>query len=301
MNPVVHLERLPHDRRIAAQAVHPEPVAQHQHRLGAWLVLAGAEGASSQRAHAEHVEEVGRDDAGLHPAGLPLPEENEGHGVVLDERLHGPAPLPVVGQLQGRELRVDHPAEGRRLAEIDEALPVLVGQRPQQHAADHAEDRGVGADAEREGQHGDEREAGALAERAEGEAEVVQQTGHEGSPGALARPAGGDGAAFGGDGGEIAEGPGARRAGPPAAPCRRPSAPGRACRGGSAARCRPRGRCRRSGRAGGRGGACDLRPAPRRAPRSPRGRRRASARPRCGAGAGLRGSGGSTWPHDRSR
>ena len=80
------------------------------------------------------------------------------------------APLPVVGQLQGRELGVGHAAEGRRLAEVHQALPVLVGQRPQQDAADHAEDRGVGADAERQGEHGDKGEAGALAERAQAEA-----------------------------------------------------------------------------------------------------------------------------------
>ena len=288
MNPVVHLESLPHDRRIAAQAVHPEPIAQHQHRLGARLVLAGAEGAASQRAHAEHVEEVRGDDAGLDPAGLALPQENEGHGVVLDQRLHGAAPLPVVGQLQGRELGVDHAAERRRLAEVHQALPVLVGQRPQQDAADHAEDRGVGADAERQGEHGDEGEAGALAERAQGEAEVVQQTGHEGSPGARARTAGGDGAAFGGDGGDIAEG----------------------LERGQPGRLRPHAGVHQllrahveveaqlavdlAGDVGGAAGQAEEaahgpRPAPRRAPCSPRGRRRASARPRCGAGAGLRG------------
>ena len=36
------------------------------------------------------------------------------------------------------------------LADVDQAILVAVDQRPQQHAADDAEDRGVGADAERE-------------------------------------------------------------------------------------------------------------------------------------------------------
>ncbi len=42
-----------------------------------------------------------------------------------------------------------------------------VRQALEQHAADHAEDRGVGADAERQGQHGDQREARPLGQHAQ--------------------------------------------------------------------------------------------------------------------------------------
>ena len=42
-----------------------------------------------------------------------------------------------------------------RLPQVDQAVAVAVRQRLEQHAADDAEDRGVGADAEREGEHDD--------------------------------------------------------------------------------------------------------------------------------------------------
>jgi hypothetical protein len=162
VDPVVHLESPAHDVRVAAETVLPEPVAEHQHGLGAGLVLTGAEPAPEQRPHPEDLEIIGRDHAGLHPAGLAPAEENERHGVVLDQGLKRAAPLTVVGELRHREPRVVHPAEGRGLPEVDQALSVLVRQRTQQHAADHAEHGRVGADAERQGQHRDQGEAGAL-------------------------------------------------------------------------------------------------------------------------------------------
>ena len=39
---------------------------------------------------------------------------------------------------------------GRALADVDQAIFVAIDERTEQHAADDAEDRGVGADAERE-------------------------------------------------------------------------------------------------------------------------------------------------------
>src|SRR5476649_2368772 len=44
---------------------------------------------------------------------------------------------------------------GPALANLDEAVGVLVGERPEEDGVDDAEDRGVGADANRDGQNGD--------------------------------------------------------------------------------------------------------------------------------------------------
>ena len=52
--------------------------------------------------------------------------------------------------LGDRERGVLHADPGRALADVDQAVLVAIGQRPQQHAPDHGEDGGVGADAERE-------------------------------------------------------------------------------------------------------------------------------------------------------
>ena len=55
----------------------------------------------------------------------------------------------------------------------DQPVGVRIRQRPEQRLVEQAEDRGVGADAQRERQDGDEREDRLLAERPEGEAEVL--------------------------------------------------------------------------------------------------------------------------------
>ena len=52
------------------------------------------------------------------------------------------------------------------------------GQRPKEHAVNDAEDGGVGADAESESEDGDDGEAGAFDEEAEGEADVLEQSEH---------------------------------------------------------------------------------------------------------------------------
>src|SRR5206468_12803828 len=49
----------------------------------------------------------------------------------------------------------------------DEAIRVFIGERPQKDAIEQAEDRGVGADAERQRQERDQREDWVLAERAD--------------------------------------------------------------------------------------------------------------------------------------
>lgn len=55
------------------------------------------------------------------------------------------------------------------------------GQRPEQNTIDEAVNGRVGAEAESEGEDGDQREAGAFSHGAEGEAEVGGEIGHEGA------------------------------------------------------------------------------------------------------------------------
>ena len=66
-------------------------------------------------------------------------------------------PCLQVVDLRHRELGVLGADAPGGLPDVDQPVFVAIGERPQQHAADHAEDRGVGADAERQGQHHGER------------------------------------------------------------------------------------------------------------------------------------------------
>ena len=61
-----------------------------------------------------------------------------------------------------------------------ELIRVRIRQRPQQHAVDDAEDGGVGADAERERQHGERRESRLTFESAERVEKVFSQVVHDG-------------------------------------------------------------------------------------------------------------------------
>ncbi len=206
MDPVVHLEGAADDRRVPAELVHPVAVAQHEHRVGSRLILALAEGATEVRSHAEDVEEVGGNHAGLDPARLAVAQEDEGHRVILDDAFERSALRPIVAELGHREAGVLYPRERGGLLEKDEPLALAVRQRPQQHATDHAEDGGVGPDPERQREQRDERVAGAVLERANGVAEILGETHHRRSPRLGSDGPAGGAAAIGLDRRHVAEG-----------------------------------------------------------------------------------------------
>ncbi len=61
------------------------------------------------------------------------------------------------------------------LVQHDELLGMRIGKRIEQDTVDHRKERSVRADAERERQDGDRREAGAFAQRANGESNILRQ------------------------------------------------------------------------------------------------------------------------------
>ena len=68
------------------------------------------------------------------------------------------------------------PRPPRALPDVDQALLVVVDERLEQHAADHAEDRRVGADAERERQDDGDGQAAGPEQRAKRVAKIGQQS-----------------------------------------------------------------------------------------------------------------------------
>ena len=79
-----------------------------------------------------------------------------------------------------RELVV---AEARRgTANRDEAIGVGVGERLQQHAVDDAEDRGDGAEAERQRERGDDQETRLFQQQAASVADIVNERVHGRTP-----------------------------------------------------------------------------------------------------------------------
>ncbi len=85
MRPIVHLEDLPDDARIAAKAALPVGVAQHEHGIGAVTIVTLPEGPARHRPDAEEIEVVPRDNARRDAFRLAAPEQHEPHVVILDD------------------------------------------------------------------------------------------------------------------------------------------------------------------------------------------------------------------------
>ena len=154
----------------------PEPAAEQDGRSSAEPVVGSAEVAADDRRLAERAEEI-RGDHGTAEA---LRLVRAGEVVVLiavdghrRERLRHALPV--------EEIQVaDRPFVESRRVVVDggELAGVGIGERVEQHAVDDGEERGVRADAEREGEHGGRREAGRLEQHANRVAQIVQQCAH---------------------------------------------------------------------------------------------------------------------------
>src|SRR5262249_4234745 len=88
------------------------------------------------------------------------------------QRLHA---SPQVLDLRHGECRVVVPDAERALADVDQPVLVAIDERPQQDAAHDAEDRRVGADAEREREHHGHGQPPGARERAERQPELVKK------------------------------------------------------------------------------------------------------------------------------
>ena len=169
---VVHADDRARGVRLRAEPAFPEPVADHGHRLGPRPVVVGNDGAAGGRLHAEHAEVV----AGDGEAGRGLGPSVDDEGQRRRRRREHPGE-GLVGVTQGFEDGVGEgsrdadspggaggPHAPRRAvvagpAQAHEAVGVRHRQRPEEHAVYGAEQRGVGADAQRERDQHHERPA----------------------------------------------------------------------------------------------------------------------------------------------
>ena len=100
--------------------------------------------------------------------GSPRPTMREADRGEIAELADGlDARLQVLDFGNGERLVVDADA-GRALADVDQAIFVAIDERAEEHAADDAEDGGVGADPERERENHGDGEAFGVGEGAEG-------------------------------------------------------------------------------------------------------------------------------------
>ena len=153
---------------ILVKETAPERICHEDHVVASCRRFFGSEAAADGGLDAEHREKTRRDGESFDLDGarsgadveLNAPEER---GFLED--VDAFPPRHVVG---GRDRRGADTPHGVCLVDLNEAVGVAVGKRPEQHGARQREDRGVDAESEREGDDGDEREPGPGRERAKG-------------------------------------------------------------------------------------------------------------------------------------
>ena len=175
MRLVVEPQRGADGRRIARELAFPERLADEDPPGASRHIVRWREAAAGERAEPEHRQEIVGDAQDwhapriasrrreVHLVGHQCRRGRETTGAFLDVEI-----IRKGGGLARRR--------GVAIRLPDHHQPVGVRERrpPEQHGVDHAEDGGVGADAEAEGDDAGERELRILEEGADGEPEVVQ-------------------------------------------------------------------------------------------------------------------------------
>jgi hypothetical protein len=171
---LVDPQRLPQHVVAAGEPSLPRAVAEEDDPRKCSLILA-REGPAERGPDADRLEEAGHQLERRHELGLFAAGDRR---AACCKRGHPREALverpPVLDIRIGRDvLHVTRPRVGR--PDEDEPIRVGVGQRPQQHGAEQAEDRGIRADAETERENRDARERRVPAQHARADAQVLHE------------------------------------------------------------------------------------------------------------------------------
>ena len=163
---VIQGDLLADDTRVAAEAVGPSFVREHHDWRNSRPVIARIRHPAEHRRKAHDLEVIARDET-----------DGDAHGTFA--ALVRQSPIRIFrdsGQRFGTIAQIAHFGNGEgdvgarrsihRVSQVDQPISVAVRQRLEEHAADHAEDGRVGADAERQSDHDDGGERGSVPQRA---------------------------------------------------------------------------------------------------------------------------------------
>jgi hypothetical protein len=169
--PAVEEHRAPEDFGVRAKVALPQTMAQQDDTFLAGYGVRLRDRTAKHRGRAQHREEArGHDRTGDPPRIADAGQSGGGAGVsshLLEHRILA----PPVHEVRRRRRA---PRTGAAVIHLHESLRLRKGQRLQQHGVHDAENGGVRADADRERQHRDNREARVPPQRAYGIAQVVQ-------------------------------------------------------------------------------------------------------------------------------
>ena len=180
------------DRGIEPEVLLPGAVAHHRSRRGVGLVIVGRDGPAREGADTQRREVVARNElSNVRFGGARSP--GAAHVEVLQTLLKGGhlAELGIViAKLLVERIRVDAPvvlksAEHAAIAAVAQSVELARfrdRQALEHHSVEQSEDGGVGADAQRQRDHADCREAGRLPHAAQTVAKILDQCSHSTLP-----------------------------------------------------------------------------------------------------------------------
>jgi hypothetical protein len=183
----VHHHRPADHVGIAAELPLPVGIRQHRPFRRFGRVVIRGEAAAEVRVHAQQAERPVGDEQRIDAFGLSAAGHRYGR-VVPEPDVLERASFLAIHQIGRRRLIHDRESHPRgRVPHADQRVRVGKRQRLQEHAANHAENRGVRADAERERNHGDEGERRRGGEAPHDAAEPSWEDLHGSLDGAVAR------------------------------------------------------------------------------------------------------------------
>ena len=171
------------DVRIGRETTPPQFMTDHRHPMAVPLVILRKKCATEQRLHAQNAEKtrrcvnrfhlfdtVGADQieiVGAQPSG---PESHAFKDAVL---------FPPIQEIRPGHLFPVEAAARTSFPQHDEAVRLRIRQRLEKDSVDHAEDRCIRPNAQRQCEHGHAAEAWALQQQAQGIAKVIHFTVYE--------------------------------------------------------------------------------------------------------------------------
>ena len=176
----VDLHDAPDDVFAAAEVAPPGRVGNDGDVLRADGGVGLVEQPAALRRDAQHVEQLRRHDGRVHPARTLGRAQVDRAGAVGADALERTVPFLELRPLRQGHPEAIEPEPRERAGDEHQPLGMGVAQRLEHHAVDDAEDRGVGADAQRERQNRHRGIPRALREGPEGIDNVLGQGLHKG-------------------------------------------------------------------------------------------------------------------------
>src|SRR5262249_7059943 len=137
----------------------PESISQDRRALGGWAIIRNGEEAPRDGVKPHHFEVVSADDAGLDDSRFAEADHRESNRRELGDLRKRLRPFAQILDFRNRESRVVVADASGALPYIYKVGLVAIRQGPQQHPPDNTEDRGIGADSQRQRQYDRDRKS----------------------------------------------------------------------------------------------------------------------------------------------